>query len=159
MLTSLTSLELLLGLGVFLLAAHELRGVLGARLDGRSSNLSRVLTHGAMMLLLGVYGAFAVSYYPLEASRAAIDTYGTPVVNWTYVVVAALLTLIAGWEGFDLVRARRQGLTRNLSRLVSHSVMVAMLLVMLGLSVQKWDHYMQRLEASYSQAIRATIAG
>ena len=83
MFTSFTSLEVLLGIGLFLLAAHELRGVLGARRDGRSTNVSRVITHGVMMLLLGVYFAFALSYYPLEASDAAIVSFDTPVVNWS----------------------------------------------------------------------------
>ena len=155
MFTSFTSLEVLLGIGVFLLAAHELRGVLGARRDGRSTNVSRVITHGVMMLLLGVYFAFALSYYPLEASDAAIVSFDTPVVNWSYVVLGLLLMVIAGWEGVSLVRARSQRLTRNLSRLVSHSMMVVMLLAMMGLSSQRWGHSLDRLHASCSQDIPA----
>ena len=38
--------------------------------------------------------------------------------------------------------------------------MVVMLLAMMGLSVLKWDYYMNRLEATYSLDIPgATIAG
>ena len=159
--TSLTSLEILLGIGVALLATLELRGVLAARREGRSSNVSRIVTHGAMLLLLVLYGFFALSFYPLETSKAGIVSYGTPVVNWTYVVLGVLVTLIAGWESLALMRARHLGLTKNLSRLVSHTVMLVMLLAMMGLSTQKWDHYLDRLEVTYSQDIpgAASIAG
>ncbi|MDX1382498.1 MAG: hypothetical protein R3190_02585 [Thermoanaerobaculia bacterium] len=160
MFSSLTALEVLLAVGVFLLAAFELWGVLRARRSGRSDNLSRVITHGVMLLILAVYSIVAISYYPLESSSASIESYNTPVFNWTFVLLGVLLTLIATWEGVALARARREGLTNNLSRLVTHSVMVVMLLAMMGLSVQKWDHYLDRLEASYSQDIRImTVAG
>jgi len=46
MLGSYTLLEILLATAVFLLASTELRGVIRARREGRSKNLSRVVSHG-----------------------------------------------------------------------------------------------------------------
>jgi hypothetical protein len=153
MLGSYTILEILLAAAVFLLALLELRGVVQARRDGRSRNRSRVVTHAAMLVLLVAYVAFAWSYLPLEAAPGAIDTFNTPTFNWTYLLLGVMLTFLAAWESLSLYRARRAGLTDNVSRLVTHGVMVLVLLVMLGLSVRKWDRYLDRLEASYGQSI------
>ena len=65
---------------------------------------------------------------------------------WGYLVIGALLTLLAALEAVGLVRARQKGLTQNVSRLVSHTVSFLVLLAMLGLAVRKWDGYMGRLE-------------
>ena len=150
---SYTLLEILLAAAVFLLAVVELRGVIRARRDGRSQNVSRVVSHVSMLVLLGAYVAFAVSYLPLEASDRAIEEFNTPIFNWTYLIPGVILTMLATWESLTVYRARRAGLTDNVSRLVTHSVMVLVLLVMMGLSVRKWDHYLERLEASYGQSI------
>jgi hypothetical protein len=153
MLGSYTILEILLASAVFLLALAELRGVIRARREGRSQNLSRVISHVSMLVLLVAYMVFAWSYLPLEASDGAIEEFNTPIFNWTYLIPGVMLTMLASWESLSVYRARRAGLTDNTSRLVTHSVMVLVLLVMMGLSVRKWDHYLDRLEASYGQSI------
>ena len=153
MIGSYTTLEVLLAAAVFLLALLELRGVVRARLDGRSRNLSRVISHAAMLVLLVAYVAFAWSYLPLETTESAIVTFNTPTFNWTYLLLGVMLTFLAAWESLSLFRARRAGLTHNVSRLVTHGVMVLVLLVMMGLSVRKWDRYLDRLEASYEESI------
>jgi hypothetical protein len=153
MLGSYTLLEILLATAVFLLALVELWGIVRARRDGRSKNVSRVVSHLLMLLLLVAYAAFAWSYLPLEASTRAIEEFNTPTFNWTYLIPGVILTILAVWEALTVYRARRAGLTDNVSRLLTHCVMVLVLLVMMGLSVRKWDRYLDRLEASYSQGI------
>jgi hypothetical protein len=152
MLGSYTLLEILLATAVFLLALVELRGVVRARREGLSRNVSRVVSHSAMLLLLVIYVGVAWSYLPLE-STGAIEEFNTPIVNWTYLIPGVILTILAVWESLTVYRARRAGLTDNTSRLVTHSVMALVLLVMMGLSVHKWDRYLERLEASYGKSI------
>lgn len=158
MLQSYTILEILLGLAVFVIAASELQGVLTARREGRSRNVSRVVTHAVMIALLVPYVYFAYSYLPLETAGRGIETFGTPTFNWTYLIIGLMLAFLAAWEALALLRARRQGLTRNSTRLVSHTVMFLVLLVMMGLSVRKWDRYLDRLEATYAKSIPAEYA-
>ena len=153
MLQSYTLLEMLLGAAVFILAAGELHGVVRARREGKSRNVSRVVTHAVMLALLVPYVLFAYYYLPLESSEAGIDTFGTPTFNWTYLLIGVMLALLAGWEGFSQLRARRQRLTANTSRLVTHAVMLIVLVVMMGLGVRKWDHYLERLEVTYAKSI------
>jgi hypothetical protein len=152
MLGSYTILEILLAVAVFLLALSELRGVIRARREGLSTNLSRVLSHAAMLVLLVAYVAIAWSYLPLEAGRREVH-FNTPTFNWTYLIPGVLVAMLAAWESLTLYRARRAGLTENMSRLVTHGVMVLVLVVMMGLSVRKWDLYLERMEATYAQSI------
>ena len=153
MLGSFTFLEILLAVAVFLLALSELRGVIRARSDGRSKNLSRVVSHAAMLVLLVAYVAFAWSYLPLEEGGRQIQNFNTPTFNWTYLIPGVIVAILAAWESLTLYRARQAGLTDNTSRLVTHSVMVLVLVVMMGLSVRKWDLYLDRLEATYAESI------
>ena len=157
MLGSYTILEILLAVAVFLLALTELGGILRARREGRSKNLSRVLSHAAMLVLLLAYVAFAWSFLPLEAGRREVQ-FNTPTFNWTYLIPGIIVAILAAWESLNLYRARRAGLTENTSRLVTHGVMVLVLLVMMGLSVRKWDRYLERMEATYAESIPETSA-
>jgi cytochrome c oxidase assembly factor CtaG len=51
------------------------------------------------------------------------------------------LILIAVFEILALYRARREGHTQNISRLVSHTLVVLLVLTMVGLSLLKWSDY------------------
>jgi hypothetical protein len=153
MLGTYTSLEILLATAVFLLAFTELMGVMKARREGRSRNLSRVLSHTAMLVLLVAYAVFAWLYLPLEADTGEIAVFNTPTFNWTYLIPGLIVAILAAWESLSVYQARRAGLTENTSRLVTHSVMVLVLVVMMGLSVRKWELYLDRMEATYAQSI------
>jgi hypothetical protein len=153
MLGTYTSLEILLATAVFLLAFTELVGVMKARREGRSRNLSRVLSHTAMLVLLVAYAVFAWLYLPLEANTGEIAVFNTPTFNWTYLIPGLIVAILAAWESLSVYQARRAGLTENTSRLVTHSVMVLVLVVMMGLSVRKWELYLDRMEATYAQSI------
>jgi hypothetical protein len=152
MLQSYTILEILLALAVFILVAHELNGILQARREGLSKNLSRAVIRGTMLVLLVVYAVVAYTYLPLEGDGPILE-FGTPTVPWGYLVIGAMLTFLAALEAVSLVQARRKGLTTNVSRLVSHTVSFLVLLAMLGLAVRKWDGYMGRLELTYLPGI------
>ncbi len=153
MMGTYTILEILLAAAVFLLASTELRGVIRARREGRSTNVSRLISHTAMLVLLLAYVAFAWSYLPLEATAGGIDKFNTPTFNWTFLIPGVIVAILAAWESLSIYRARRAGITDNTSRLLTHSVMVLVLVVMMGLSVRKWDRYLQRMEATYAQSI------
>ena len=157
MLQSYTILEILLALAVFVLVSHELNGILTARREGRSKNLSRAVIRASMLVLLVVYSIVAYAYLPLEGDGPILE-YGTPTVPWGYLVIGAMLTLLAALESVSMMRARQSGLTTNVSRLVSHTVSFLVLLAMLGLAVRKWDGYMDRLEMTYLPGIPPATA-
>ncbi len=152
MLRSYTILEILLALAVFVLVSHELSGILKARREGLSKNVSRAVIRGSMLVLLLFYAVAAYMYLPLEGKGPILE-FGTPTVPWGYLVIGAMLCFLAALEAVSLMRARQKGLTTNVSRLVSHTVSFLVLLAMLGLAVRKWDGYMDRLEMTYSPGI------
>ena len=53
---------------------------------------------------------------------------------------------IATFEILALYRARREGYTTNVSRLVSHALIVALVLTMVGLSLVRWNLYVEGQE-------------
>lgn len=152
MLDTYTFLEILLIAACAFITIHELLGIARARRLGFSKNVSRIATHVTILVLLVPYAYFVTSYLPLEASTGAL-AFGTPVLNMTYVLIWVMISILAAWESFSMVHARYQKKTSNVSRLVSHTVLLLMMLVMLGLSSQKWNRYLDRLDASYAQDI------
>jgi hypothetical protein len=157
MLGSYTILEILLALAVFILVSHELDGILKARREGLSKNMSRVVIRASMLVLLVVYAVVAWRYMALEGEGPILE-FGTPTIPWGYLVIGAMLTFLAALEAVGMLRARQKGLTTNVSRLVSHTVAFLVLLVMLGLAVRKWEGYMDRLEMTYQPGIPVSAA-
>lgn len=153
MLASYTALELLLALAVALLVGLELHGILDARKQGLSTNVSRVVIRILMLIMLAVYAGFSLFYMPLELGTGGIEETGTPTVPWNFLILAVMLTLLGSIEAITMMRAMRIGLTDNGTRLVHYVVALLVIIAMLGLSVRKWEYYLQRLEITYSEDI------
>ena len=144
MLASYTAGEAVLAALVAVLTVNEIRGIVGARLAGRSKNLWRLLSHVIMLLLLGPWVGY--TYYWVEVMEApgiTVDTFGSSALNLPYMLLGVGLILIASFEILALYRARREGSTKNVSRLVSHALIVALVLTMLSLSLLKWNEYLE----------------
>ncbi len=146
---SLTAIELLLALGCGVITGYELYGVLAARREGLSRNVSRVVTHAAMLAMLVGYAWVAWSDPFPESIETGFDPASLPPFNVPLLLIGVMLTLVAVWEILSMLDARRKGLTRNVSRLVNHVVVTLLLAAMIGLSVLKWDLQMDRLESTY----------
>ncbi len=149
--------EVGVAVAIFLLSATELMGVVLARRQGRTDNSSRVVSHVLLIAFVGGYVVLTLLWTgsmtgPLtpELRRAA------PTANWTYLLLAWMIGLILVTEVIGHMRARRQGLTRNLSRLANHWVMLILLLVLIGINLAKWDAYMERLEEGYRESLEET---
>ena len=155
MLESYTAQESALALLMALLTLYELQGIVKARLAGRSRNLSRLLSHGLMLLLLGPWVGFTFYWVEImEAPGITSDTFGSSALNLPYLGLGIGLLVIASVEILTLYRARRAGHTRNVSRLVTHALIVALVLTMVGLSLLKWNDYVSGEETS--RLIRAS---
>ncbi len=143
--SSYATIETLLALAVFLLAWHELTALLRSRREGLTENRSRVVTLSFIMALTVTY-AVAAWFDTMVEGEGPITTFGGPTVPWRYLLIGGMLALTAAFEAAALVHARTRGLTSNVSRLVSYSVMLIVMLAMLGLAVGKWEHYLGRLD-------------
>lgn len=151
MLGSYTSIEFLLAAAVFVLSCHEFTALRRARAEGKTENVSRLVANGLIMASVVLYGVVAWWTLPLEG-EGPLRQLDTPLVPWSFLILGGVMTVIAVYEGVALVRARQQGLTRNVSRLVSYSAMFLIVLAMLGLAERKWENYVDRLEDTALEA-------
>lgn len=147
MIKSYTAWESILALLVAVLTLYQLLGLLRARLRGRSKNLSRLASHSLMLLLLGPWVGYTFYWVKvMEAPGVTSDTFGSSALALPYKLLGVGLILIAAFEILSLYRARREGHTQNVSRLVSHTLIVLLVLTMVGLSLLKWSDYVSAEE-------------
>ncbi|MDX1644764.1 MAG: hypothetical protein R3244_10450 [Thermoanaerobaculia bacterium] len=151
MLGSYTSIEFLLAAAVFVLSCHEFIALRRARAEGKTENVSRLIANLLIMAAVVIYGGVAWWTLPLEG-EGPLRQLDTPLVPWSFLILGGVMTVIAVYEGVALVRARQQGLTRNVSRLASYSAMFLIVLAMLGLAERKWENYVDRLEDTAFEA-------
>ena len=153
-------MEAVLALIVGLLTANEVRGILAARIAGRSRNLSRLLSHIVMLLLLGPWVGYSFYWVKvMEAPGVTIETFGSSALNLQYLLLGVGLILIATWEILSLSRARRAGFTTNVSRLVSHVVILALVVLMVGLSLIKWNQLADREPPDRELQVSSSLSG
>ena len=142
MLGSYTAQESVLALLVAALTLYELQGLLRARLAGRSKNFSRLLSHSLMLLLLGPWVGFTFYWVSvMDAPGVSTGTFGSSALSLPYLSLGIGLLVIASLEILSLYRARRAGYTTNLSRFVTHGLIVSLVLSMVVLSILKWNDY------------------
>ena len=154
MLRSYTAQETFLAAIVLALTLFELRGVILARLAGHSKNLSRMLTHLAMLVLLVLWLSYTFYWSSvMSAPGVSFASFGSTALNLPYLLLGIGLVLIATVEILALFRARREGHTKNVSRLFTHFLIVLAVLTMVALSVQEWSSYGQSDSGSTSSSI------
>ena len=156
MIRTLTIWELWLVAAFAVVVGRELAGLVVARRQGLTENVSRLVTFSSLLLLACVYGAIGVAW--LRATAGSFDELEglrrVPTANWGYLVLGVMIALVLAYELSALVQARIAGLTRTVSRLLALLIAVLLLLVLLGISQTKWDLYLDRLEATYSDSLQ-----
>ncbi|HVS03352.1 MAG TPA: hypothetical protein VMT16_11330 [Thermoanaerobaculia bacterium] len=155
MIRTLTWWELTLAAALLLLAGSEWIGLWLARRRGLTANVSRLVSHGIVLALVLAYAIYAATWTRgLEGGDLALRLRELPTVNWTYVILGLIAAVMVSWDLVALVHARSRGLTTNVSRMVSHLAMLIILVVMVGISVLKWDLYLDRVAETYREGIQ-----
>ena len=146
--------ELVLLLGVLVLASGEFVGLWSARRAGKTDNVSRLVVYGALAVLAAVYSWIEVNWARGLAAEESI-TIGSghpPIAEWGPVVLAFML-FVAVYAVVDLAWVRRFGLTRTGKRLVRHLVMAAFVILIVAINLSRWQMYFGLLEQSYQESI------
>lgn len=137
---------------ILLLSILPFASQLAARRRGLTRNVSRLVVHAVLIGLSTIYLALTLLWASaLEWSE--VPGRSAPVGNWTYLLLAAMIAVVTSLEVISHLRARRQGLTRNLSRLVIHLALLATLVVMVGINQAKWSLYQTRLQRTYAPSL------
>jgi len=155
---SYTTQEAFLAFVVALLASNEIRGILAARAERRSRNLTRLLSHVLMLFLLGPWIGYTFYWTSvMDSPGVTIHTFGSSALNLPYLLLGVALMLIATWEILSLYRAREAGFTNNTSRLLSHALILVLVAIMVSLSLLKWNQFASSTGVEVSSAITSKI--
>lgn len=154
----LTKWDIGLAAATALLAFGEATALWIARRKGLTRNVSRLVTHGGIGLLMIVYAWIALGWLQTFRSMGETKDFSlSPTINWSYVVLGWALALLISLEIVSHLRAIRQGLTRNVSRLAIRLVMLILMLIMLSITLQKWELFLDEYEASYITSLPKAV--
>ncbi len=154
MIRTLATWELLL-LGAFVLVvAEELAALLMARRRGLTRNVSRVVTFSSLLVLAAIYAVLELRWVRFDEAADGMEALRRlPTANWGYLVLGLMIAVVLSYEVSALVQARKAGLTSTVSRLLALLIAMVLLLVLLGISQAKWNLYLERLDAIYSESL------
>lgn len=146
MIQTLTWWEIALAGAVLALSCAESAALWLARSQGRTRNVSRLITHGLVVVGAIVYAWLNISWSSsLESSEWLTSFHAAPTTNWPYLVVLVAIGLLVAHELITHLRAVKAGLTRNVSRIVSRMVALILLVVIVGINELKWQLYLEHL--------------
>ena len=155
MIRTLATWELLLLAAFVLVLGEELVALLVARRKGLTRNVSRVVTFSLLLVLAVIYALLELSWLRFDESASGMEALRRlPTANWGYLVLGVMIALVLAYEVSALVQARIAGLTSTISRLLALLIAIVLLLVLLGISQVKWNLYLERLDAIYSESLR-----
>ena len=122
-------------------------GTLGVVVAASAAGLPARSADGAgetrYLVLMIVYAWLSLSWLQTFQLMGETGDFSlSPTINWNYVILGWALALLISFEIVSHLRAIRQGLTRNVSRLATRLVMLILMLIMLSITVQKWDLFL-----------------
>lgn len=128
-------IEIILITVTFLLALYELLGVWRARRQGLTDNITRIVSHAVIVVFIigGVIQSIYWQEQILNIQLSLLDNI--PMINLPLLFLAGLTAIISGVEALEVYRANREGLTDNVSRIATHTIMFIMMAGVISLNV------------------------
>ena len=154
MIKTLVLLEVGLAAAIFLLAAAQYLGLSQARREGRTQNVSRLVTYGCLMALTVIY---AVGNLIWLASAPDLKDLGSiedlPTVNWTFLIIAVMIGILAAWDLVTHIRFVLTNQPHYKPRLMTAIAMVLLMVLLVGLNLSRWEVYLDEVQATYAESI------
>ncbi len=127
-------IELILIILTFILALYEFLGVWRAKRIGLTDNITRIISHTVIVVFI-IGGVIQSLYWQDQILDIQFSLLGNvPIINLPLLLLAGLTAIISGVEALGVYRANRQGLTDNISRIVTHTIMFFMMAVVISLN-------------------------
>lgn len=156
MIRTLIYWEIWLLVAFALVVGQELVALLYARRKGLTQNVSRVASFSLLLALAAVYALLDFGWLRYDDGADSLEALRRlPTANWGYLVLGIMIAVVLTYEVTALLGARRAGLTKAVTRLASLLAAVFLLIVLMGINQAKWNLYLERLEATYLDAIQA----
>jgi len=110
---------------IFALSLWELLGIYNARQKKLTTNVSRLLSH-ALLLVLCVIALIQIFFW--EDKLLAISSLA---IKGPFVVVCFFLIVLSANEFLGALQAKLKGLTKNISRIITHLIICVFSLTLL----------------------------
>lgn len=154
MFETLTYVDIGLAVVMVLFALGKAKGHIVARRKGLTRNLSRLMAHLLVGLLMLVYIRLSVgwlqTYHTLGRDP---DVTGMFTMIWVYCLLGLAIAVLSTLEISTHFRALRSGQTKNVSRLITCLLMLVVMLIMVGVNSMRWKAFIAELEAPYHDLI------
>ena len=119
----------------FLLALYELLGVWRARRQGLTNNITRIVSHAVIVIFI-IGGVIQSIYWQEQILDIQFSLLGNvPLINLPLLLLAGLTAIISGVEALEVYRANREGLTSNVSRIATHTIMFILMAAIISINV------------------------
>lgn len=156
MIKTLVLLEVGLAAAIFLLAAAQYLGLSMARREGKTKNISRLVTYGFLMALTVIYAVGNLIW--LSSAKDTIDLTRIdqlPTVNWTFLIIAVMIGALTAWDlalhiGYTFTKQPHYK-----PRLMTAMAMVLLMVLLIGLNLSRWQVYLDQIESTYAESIPA----
>jgi hypothetical protein len=135
-----------------LIAFYEFAGLLRARWEGKTRATGRLILRTAVFVLVFLLFWQHLDWNAYVASFSFHKTETFRFNNIPYLIccgIIALTLVLLGIEIRNLTRARNEGRTNNVSRLVTSVVLLVCMLPVLHATVTLWDTYNDKLSEPY----------
>jgi len=110
---------------ILLLSLWETAGIYFARAKGLTQNVSRLLTH-SLILTFSVVALIQLLFWEDALSSLFRRTVAAPVA-----AVLLFMVILSFAESFSAAKARLKGMTKNISRTLTHGVICVLAAVLL----------------------------
>jgi len=154
MIKTLVLLEVGLAAAIFLLAAAQYLGLSQARREGRTQNISRLMTYGTLMALTVIYAVGNLIWLgsaPSSQNLGPIEDL--PTVNWTFLIIAVMIGILAAWDLVTHVRFVLTSQPHYKPRLMTALAMVLLMVLLVGLNLARWQVYLDEIQETYVESI------
>jgi magnesium-transporting ATPase (P-type) len=157
MIKTLVLLEVGLAAAIFLLAAAQYLGLSQARREGRTQNVSRLMTYGTLMALTVIYAVGNLIWLGSAQNTQDVGQIeNLPTVNWTFLIIAVMIGILAAWDLVTHIRFALTGQPHYKPRLMTALAMVLLMVLLVGLNLSRWQVYLDEIESTYVESIPDT---
>jgi hypothetical protein len=155
----LTYVDIGLAVVMVLFALGKARGHIVARRKGLTRNVSRLVAHVLIGLLMLAYVRLSIGWLQTYNTLGTEpDVTGMFTMLWVYCLLGLAIAVLATLEISTHLRALKRGQTRNVSRLINCLLMLVVMLIMVGVNWTRWNVFIDELEAPYQDLISTSAA-
>ncbi|OGS20490.1 MAG: hypothetical protein A3J83_03435 [Elusimicrobia bacterium RIFOXYA2_FULL_40_6] len=131
---------------IALIAAYEFAGLMIARHKKLTKNVSRLITHAVIFVFAALFAVYSLKWLQYFQTLNEQKLKDVVLFNWQFLAISIAMGSSMVWEFVGIYEARSSGKTKNITRLVSHGILVILFGLLFYTSMLKWQIYVSALQ-------------